>query len=389
MPSTTRRRLLAALGGTAALSGCLTLESNSNELGPVDGEWRMDGRDAGHTRRVDDGPTEPATAWRTEFDDVRVAGTPSLADEDLYVPADAVTETTRSRYRLYALSARDGGVRWQVPLRVEPNGAPAVSADRIVVGAKRSVKGGRLVCFHPRYGEEQWLYDVGSRLTAPPTVAEGVVYVGDWSGRVHAIGTLGGRVRWSRRIDAGAGGRSFATAGAVRDGTLYLGSQSGNTGLVALDADSGSERWRVTTGAVTGGPVAADDLVVVRSHSTVRAFDTSGEQRWTVTVPEPDPQAIAVGDERVFIPAGSRLYAIDQDGAEAWRHQVDDGRVGTPTVAGDAVVFRDGEGGLTARAVTDGSERWTVTTEADGQPVVTAEALFQASRHGVVGRGEN
>ncbi|WP_239685597.1 PQQ-binding-like beta-propeller repeat protein [Halolamina pelagica] len=166
----------------------------------------MDGRDAGHTRRVDDGPTEPATAWRTEFDDVRGVGTPSLADGELYVPADAVTETARSRYRLYALSARDGGVRWQVPLRVEPNGAPAVSADRIVVGAKRSVKGGRLVCFHPRYGEEQWLYDVGSRLTAPPTVAEGVVYVGDWSGRVHAIGTLAGTVRWTRRIDAGEGG---------------------------------------------------------------------------------------------------------------------------------------------------------------------------------------
>ncbi len=389
MPSTTRRDLLAALGAGVALSGCLSVGSPSNELGAVDGNWPMDGRDAGHTRRVDAGPSEPETVWRTEFDDVRAVGTPSLFDGDLYVPVDAVGETARSRYRLYALSPRDGELRWQVPLRVDPNGAPAVSPERVVVAAKRSTERGRVVCFHPRYGEEEWLYDVDARLTAAPTVADGVVYVADWRGRVHALGALEGDVRWSRRIDAGEGGRTFANAVAVRDGTLYLGSQSGNTGVVALDADDGAERWRVSTGAVTEWPVVSGELVVVRSHGTVIALGTDGERRWTVTVPEPDPQAMAVGDGRVFVPAGDRLYAIDRSGEEAWRHEADDGGVGTPTVAGDAVVFPDGDGGLTARAVADGSERWTVSADADGEPIVTAAALFRASGSGVVARGEN
>ncbi|SFP09672.1 MULTISPECIES: outer membrane protein assembly factor BamB family protein [Halolamina] len=389
MPSTTRRDLLAALGVGAALSGCLSVGSASNDLGTVDGKWPMDGRDAGHARRVDAGPSEPTRVWRTEFDDVRGVRTPSLADGDLYVPADAVSGTARSRYRLYALSAGDGELRWQVPLRVQPNGAPAVSPDRIVVGAKRSTERGRVVCFNPRYGEEEWLNDVAARLTAPPTVAEGVVYVGDWRGRVHALGALAGDVRWTRRIDAGDGGRTFPNAVAVHDGTLYLGSASGNTGVVALDADTGEEHWRVSTGAVTEGPVVTEDLVVVRSHGMVTALDTDGQHRWTVNVLEPDPRAVAVGDERVFVPAGDRLYAIDRDGEEAWRHEVDDGRVGTPTVAGDAVVFRDGDRGLTARAVTDGRERWTVSTDGGGQPIVTDGALFQSSSSGVIARGEN
>jgi outer membrane protein assembly factor BamB len=374
MPSLTRRQVLATAGSASvALAGCL-LDSPSGDLGRVEGAWPMIGRDPGHARRAEDGPTDPRTVWTTELDQVRSAGPPSVQDGRLYVPADAVSDRARHRYRIHALSASTGEERWQVPLRSEPNGPPAVSGDHVVVTARRSLERGRVVCFQRRYGDEEWLVDVDARLTAPPTVDGRVVYVPDWSGRVHAPSMTDGSVLWSRWIDAGRG-RTFAEPVAVHDGTLYLGSMSGTTGVVALDAETGAERWRGDTGAVTGGPVVDGDLVVVRSHHLVVAFDADGTRRWSVNVLEADARPMAVDDRHVYVPARERLHAITRDGESAWSHDSTDGRVGTPTVAGDSVLLR-GADRLTSLSRTDGEERWTVRPDGIGGVVVTPEAAF-------------
>ena len=376
MPSMTRRGLLAALGAGVTLSGCLSRPSTDGDLGSVDGKWPMDGQGPGHTRAVERGPTDPEQVWRTEFDDVRRVWSASLFDGQLYVYADAATATTRGRHRLYALDAATGAVEWHVPLRMSPNGTPAASPQRIVVAGNRSLKQSRLVCFHPK-GGEQWLYDVDARLTAPPTVYGGVAYVGDYAGRVHALGALDGEIRWSRHIDADDGSREFSEPVAVHDGTLYLGSQAGNTGIVALDAETGEERWRADTGRVTSStPVVADDLVVVRNYGLVTAFDTSGAKRWSFNVGEDTAYPLAVGDEHVYVPAGERLFAIDRGGEEVWRHEPTEGTVSAPTVAGDSVLFQNGtDGGVTAFAADDGEKRWTIDAN-DSDPVATSESLF-------------
>jgi outer membrane protein assembly factor BamB len=90
---------------------------------------------------------------------------------------------------------------------------------------------------------------------------------------------------------------------AVDEGRRYLGSQSGRTGIVALEAGTGEERWHVSTGAVTGGPVVAGDLVVVWSYHRVLAFDTDGSHRWSPNVLETDARPIAVDDQHVYVPA--------------------------------------------------------------------------------------
>lgn len=348
----------------------------------------MDGRGPGRTRAVESAPSDPEQIWRTEFDDVRGVWSASLFDGRLYVYADAVTLTAPGRHRLYALDAATGTVEWQVPLRISPNSAPAVSPKRVVVAGNRSLKRGRLVCFHPE-GGEQWLYDIDARLTAPPTVSNGVAFVGDYAGRVHALGALDGEVRWSRRIDADDGGREFSEPVAVHDGTLYLGSQAGNTGIVALDAETGEERWRADTGRVTSGtPVVTDDLVVVRNYGLVTAFDTSGEKRWSFNVGQDTAYPLAVGDEHVYVPAGERLFAIDRDGKEAWRHEAPEGTVSTPTVAGESVLFQNGtDGGVTAFATDDGEKRWAIDAN-DSNPVVTPGAVFLSGGDRVVALAE-
>jgi outer membrane protein assembly factor BamB len=378
---------LAAAGSSASLTGvlagCVFGGPPSGDLGRIEDEWPMVGRDPGHTRRADDGPIDPDAVWVTDLEDARAVGTPALAAGQLFVPVDALSDRAHHRYRLHALEAATGEERWQVPLRSDPNGPPAVSGDRIVVSTRRSVERGRVVAFDDRYGEEVWLYDVDARVTAPPTVSAPFVYVPDWRGRVHALGLADGTVHWTRRIGDDGHGRSFPEPVALADDTLYLGSLSGHTGVVAIDADTGAERWSRSTNVVTEGPVIHDDLLVVRMHGLVEAFDRDGTRRWSYNVLASDSRPMAVDDRHVYVPARKKLYAIDRTGRPAWQFQLQDGSVGTPTVAGDAVLLRRNDH-LTAVSRADGTEQWTVQQSGVGRAVVTPEAVFLARDDGRV-----
>ncbi|GAB7012702.1 outer membrane protein assembly factor BamB family protein [Halolamina salina] len=338
----------------------------------------MDGHDGGHTRQVDDGPSDPATVWGRELDGVRATGTPALADGRLYVPADAVSSESRSFHRLYALNASTGETRWWAPLRIDLNGTPAVVGDRVVATGKRSLERGRVLCFGSRYGEEEWLYDVDARLTAPPTVDGGVAYVPDWSGTVHALWVADGSLLWSQQIDdtTKQGNTTFATPAAVDSDTLYVGSNSGATGVVALGTDAGEELWRAETDPVTGGPVVRDDLLVVQSYGLVIGYGTDGEQRWVFNVLDGENRPLAVDDQHVYAVGRGTLYAITHDGERSWTYEPEQGaRVGVPTVAGDSVLLR-AEGRITALSAATGEKRWSTATGGRGEAVVSPEALF-------------
>lgn len=382
MPSHSRRRFLAAVGAASAtLSGCLFGGESppSGDLGRVDGAWSMVGQGPGQARRVDAGPTDPETVWLTELDGARATGTPAVVRGDLYVPVDAVSDDSHFRHRIHTLTAETGEERWQVPLRAAPNSPPAVRGDHVVVTARRSVERGRILCFDSRYGAEDWLYDVGARLTAPPTVADGTAYVPDWDGRVHALSVSDGGVRWSRRVGDGDHAPTFSEPVAVRDGVLYVGSRAGTTGLTALDADTGEERWHRSTAAVMAGPVVHGGRVVARTRHAVLAFDLDGTRRWSFDVADGDVLPMAVDDQHVYVPTtdrlSPRLSAIDRRGETAWTYEPSERRVGTPTVAGDSVVVR-GRDSLVGVSRDAGEERWTATPEGVGAAVVTPGATF-------------
>ncbi|WP_137285619.1 outer membrane protein assembly factor BamB family protein [Halorussus salinisoli] len=343
----------------------------------------MVGRNPSHTREVAATPTDPQTVWITELDQGRATGTPAVVDGRLYVSVDAISDTARHRHRIHALTAATGEERWQVPLRSEPNGPPAVSGDRIVVTARRSLEQGRIVCFQTRYGEEDWLVDIDARLTAPPTIDGGVVYIPDWRGQVHALSVSDGSVLWSRHVDADGSGRTFPESVAVLEETLYIGSQSGKTGVVALDATTGERRWTESTHAVTGGPVAHGNGIIVQSHQLVIAFDTDGSRRWSFNVLEGTARPIAVDDRHVYVAARNALYAINWNGKEAWVYESSGERIGTPTIAGETVLVR-GEDHLTALSRVDGTKQWTATPKGVGRAVVVPEAIFLSGADGTV-----
>jgi outer membrane protein assembly factor BamB len=383
-----RRALLTGIGAglATALAGCLSQSQPSGDLGDVADAWPMAGQNASHMRQVDAGPTDPDPVWEVELDAARSTGTPVLAGGRLYAPVDAISEIARHRYRLHALSAATGNERWQVPLRTEPNGPPAVSGDHVVVTAKRALEQGRIVGFETQYGAEDWLVDIDARLTAPPTIANGVVYAPDWRGRVHALLLADGTELWSRDVDIDGGRGTFANAVAVRDGTAYVGSQSGATGLVALDTQTGDVQWTASTPAITGGPVVHSNGIVVQSHQLVIAFDHEGTRKWTFNVREDTQRPLAVDDQHVYAATQDALYAIDWTGEKAWVREATGAQFGAPTVAGDSVLVR-GNGQLIARSCSTGDERWTTNTSGRGRMIVAPAAVFLADSATVTALG--
>lgn len=183
--------------------------------------------------------------------------------------------------------------------------------------------------------------------------------------------------------------------------------------VVALDTDTGRERWRTHTGesgTTTSGSivlVAGDEVVAVDYN--VMAFDRrDGALRWRFTPSDGYAPGIYLGassGELVF--AGSpaaRLYAIDhRSGTLRWSYRVrDDGKTtvfapatdGEIVVAGYTTFTAPQIGGIVALDTSSGRERWRVAfpRPADplldsnwvGGPVLAGDVVIAASGEGLV-----
>jgi outer membrane protein assembly factor BamB len=220
-------------------------------------------------------------------------------------------------------------------------------------------------------------------------VAGGRVYAVSYDGRLYALDAASGEVLWKfatdgeRRFEArGLHGQQprtqtfadvydvYLSSPVVADGTVYFGSGDGH--LYAVDAASGSLRWRVRTGDVVhASPALAEGLVIVGSwDGRLYAVDArSGQTRWTFQAGT-DPlmfnqqgfqSSPTVVDGVVYTGCrDANLYAIDaRTGQEKWRFGTEGSWINsTPAVSGGRVHF-----------ATSDSARYHVLDAATGKPL--------------------
>jgi outer membrane protein assembly factor BamB len=216
--------------------------------------------------------------------------------------------------------------------------------------------------------------DDDSRLTAPPVVAGGKIYVLDAAAHVHAFNAADGAEAWSsslaekgktnlwNEVTLGAVGqdtsidptKGFGGGVAFDNGVLFVTTGFGD--VFALKADTGKLIWKTNLGVpIVNAPVATAGRVLVSSQDNhfVALAESDGRKLW-------DHQAIsesagilestsaAVAGDFVIAPYSSgELYALDiENGRAAWSDTLN--ASGAPTalselddIAGRPVVDRD------------------------------------------------
>jgi outer membrane protein assembly factor BamB len=383
--------LLAAAGGGLALYvhhvrqlsrtivGSSTVEFHPRRapsrapVGASDGAWATYGFGPARTRSVDGVRLRPPFRLRwTWHGGALLEFPPVVADSRLFVP------TFDGRF--YALDARTGRAVWRYDSGRCGWASPAL-AGRVVIetfighACSEDVPGtdGEVVAFDHATGRISWRRVIGPTESSP-LVARGLVYVGDWTGRVYALSTRTGATRWVYRT----GGKVKGSA-SLAGGRLYIGSYDGH--VYCLNARNGRLVWRASAQPRLGGlgsfystPALDYDRVYIGStDGKVYSFGAeTGQLRWSRPTGGYVYAAPAVWHELVLVGSYSRrFFALDAaTGRVRWSFAANGPISGAASVVDGIVYFSTFAHRTYALDARSGNLLWLF---ADGEysPVVT------------------
>lgn len=232
-----------------------------------------------------------------------------------------------------------------------------------------------------------WTLMTAGYLDADPVVAGDTLYLAGWDGRLRAVSATGREV-WARNLD------ETLDAAPVIAGELVV-VQSWGRAVVALERNSGAERWRFTYPPSAaddhrqGGLLALGNLVLVPAwNGTLYALDVaSGSVRWQVDGGQPLRARPVFDDTRLYLAAGDgTLTALTSTGEVLWRRTLADPLLSEPALipGGVAVLTR---AGLLVAFDAQGGELWRqdlAETCYYGAPVSSGSALFLPTATGAL-----
>ena len=254
-----------------------------------------------------------------------------------------------------------------------------------------------IVAFDSGDGTRLWRAPVDALVeVAAPAIDEDVlVMVGTGDLLWEACGDLCYPDGWVVAFDALTGQELWRvaenaprTVGAA-EGTVVV--PFGNSPLVAYDLATGDElwlTWRCTGGmgppAITNGRVVlATDSTAVPYEPCRQAFDLrTGDALWSREIERQGQRLLVLTDDTAFIGDGQAISAIDAaTGEELWR---EDGLVGQPTMVGQQIIVDgvDAEDNriMVGLRVADGLEVWRLDVTGEysswgGWGVVAADGV--------------
>ncbi|HSC92975.1 MAG TPA: PQQ-binding-like beta-propeller repeat protein [Gaiellaceae bacterium] len=307
----------------------------------------------------------------------------------------------------YAVNAKTGRRAWKHASGRCAAASPAVH-DHVIffaflsalpcsrgVGADRKESArltGEVIAFASGFGRVRWRTRIGPTESSP-LVANGLVYVGDWRGKVYALDERTGKVRWTFRTDGQVKG-----ALAISGTRLFVGSYDHH--LYALGARTGKLLWKAQAqrrlgkrGTFYSTPAVAYGRVYVGStDGKVYSFGAaSGKLRWSHDTGGYVYSSPAVWRRLVF--AGSydeHLYAFDAaTGDVRWKFRANGEISGSPTVVGGIVYFATLKERTYALDARTGRRLWSYPDGKYTPVVADAERLYlvgHARVYGMVGR---
>ncbi|QCJ46121.1 PQQ-binding-like beta-propeller repeat protein [Haloprofundus sp. MHR1] len=230
----------------------------------------------------------------------------------------------------------------------------------------------------------RWSTELPGLPTGRLVVADGAVFV-PCSDTLLALDAESGEERWR----AGGEDDHYLRSPSVHDGTVYTASGGGRA--FAVDAESGEERWSVETDAAASTVPTLDHdgelFFVGDSDETIYAFDTgTGEERWRRSLFGSASRFVASVGVLTVGTEGGEVYALDPYGERGyWRTKLG-GAIQALAVT-DEDVFAGGFGGPLARlgsGALAGAPRWeSDAVSAHSSLVVTYETVYGTDGSGL------
>jgi outer membrane protein assembly factor BamB len=303
----------------------------------------------GRVMRLENGQV----GWQTELGESLSAGVGANGD---------LVAVVTARGHLIGLDAREGQIRFSVPVKAEVLATPALTSQIAVLASTD----GRLMGFSTQDGELRWTV---SR-SAPPLVLRqfssllvdgDIVVAGHAGGRLAAVDARQGQALWTLALAHPKGAteleRLTDVAGApVLAGTLLCAaSYQGRIGC--FDARNGRLRWSSPFSSTVGVDHDGERLFSVDAQNRVSAFDLQdGQQLWQVSgfAHRGLSRPLAVDANIVFGDIEGYLHVLDAEkGERIAQIRLDDTEIKAPPLrlgSGRVLVQTQG-GGIYALAI--------------------------------------
>jgi outer membrane protein assembly factor BamB len=251
---------------------------------------------------------------------------------------------------------------------------PVVRGDVLGTGVAKSAV--------PKKPEVLWTYKAGedAAFDATAVIQNGVIYVGDNTGKFHAVKLADGSPVWTQQL----GELGFAAGAAVANDRIFVGDLDGAVRCLAI-AD-GKEIWNYKLEAeVFAGPTPhGEDILVTSEVGTLVCLQMAdGKERWKpfrIDAPLRCSPTIASGHV-MLAGCDSVLHIINvADGTENRTVEIDGPTGSTPAVQGERVFFGT-EGGtfyaidVPADPAAKAAIAWTYHDDRRGQPIRSAAAV--------------
>lgn len=267
---------------------------------------------------------QPDVKWKIKVN-ATLLSSPLVVGDNLYVGS--------STGRLFAFHIDTGEELWSVSGFRQLENAGAVSGDLIVSGGySREIK-----ALDRHTGSEVWSFETEQMIQATPLVVGERAYIATYAA-VYALDLSSGSLLWE--VETGIED-AYMGAPAYDAGVIYT---TGGKLLLALDAETGKQLWRVENEELFLGLAVNHGLVYVGNwNKTFYAFDTmTGEVRWKFQAERELWSPPALGEETVYVGNLDTFYALNaQTGALRWSFKTDGGFISEPLIAEDVVYFSD------------------------------------------------
>ena len=180
-------------------------------------------------------------------------------------------------------------VEWWFSTKGAVSASPSIADGVLYVGSQDK----NLYALNAYTGDLLWKFATKSPVESSPAVADGKVYTGGDDGYIYCLNAKTGRLLWKTFVNGDLpftfGNLVLKSSPAVADGIVYVGSLDHY--LYALDGNTGHIKWQTKAkGPIESSPAVADGAVYFTAEepdagALYKLDATTGEILWTYEIP--------------------------------------------------------------------------------------------------------